>query len=255
MLTALVRDVPDSINDCELTFLERQPIDLAVARLHHAHYVAALSQLGVQVRYLPVEHALPDSVFVEDMALVLDELAVVMRPGAESRRPEVDSVAEALRPHRKVVFVEPPATIDGGDVIVLGSRIFVGATARSNAASVAALEKIVGPFGYSVSSIPIDDCLHLKSAATALDNETVLVNPSWVEPSRFRPARTIEVDPAEPDAANAVQVGDVLLYAAEFPRTRERLEDAGYVVHTVPASELAKAEGAVTCCSLIFDAG
>lgn len=255
MLTALVRDVPDSINECELTFLDRQHIDVAAARLQHALYVATLSQLGVQVRYLPVEHELPDSVFVEDTAVVLDELAVVMRPGAASRRPEVESAAEALRPYRKLAFLEPPSTIDGGDVLVLGRRVFVGSTTRSNEVSSEALGRVVEPFGYTVDVAPVEGCLHLKSAATALDDETVLLSPDRVDARLFDPARVIEVDPAEPEAANAVRVGPDLLFAAEYPRTRARLEAAGYVVHSVPASELAKAEGALTCCSLLFEAG
>lgn len=255
MITALVREVPESINDCELTFLERQPIDLATARLQHAQYVALLTSLGVQVRYLPPLPRSPDSVFVEDTALVLDEVAVLLRPGAGIRRAEVESTGEALRPHRKVVALDAPATIDGGDIIVLGRQIFVGSTTRSNRAGAAALQDAVAEHGYLVRSIPITDCLHLKSAATAIGDAAVLANPAWVDPEAFGVDETVLIDPGEPEGANAVRLGDVLIHAAEFPATRRRLEEAGYEVRSVPASELAKAEGAVTCCSLLFVSG
>ena len=255
MLTALVREVPESINDCELTFLERRPIDLATARLQHAQYVALLTSLGAQVRYLPPLPKSPDSVFVEDTALVLDELAILLRPGAETRRTEVESTGDALRPFRKVMALEEPATLDGGDIIVLGRQIFVGATTRSNRSGAVALQDLVAEHGYLVRPVPITECLHLKSAATAIGDGAVVVNPAWVDPSAFGVDEVVQVDPGEPDAANAVRVGDVLIHAAEFPATRRRLEEAGYEVHSVPAGELAKAEGAVTCCSVVFVSG
>ncbi len=154
-----------------------------------------------------------------------------------------------------MVALDDPATLDGGDVMVLGRQIFVGATSRSNRAGAAALQDAVAEYGYLVRSIPITDCLHLKSAATAIGESAVLVNPAWVDPEAFGAEVVVQVDPGEPDGANAVRVGEVLVHAAEFPATRERLEEVGYAVHSVPAGELAKAEGAVTCCSLVFVSG
>ena len=250
-----MREVPKSINDCELTFLSRRLIDVDRARLEHAQYVALLASLDVQVRYLPPLPASPDSVFVEDTALVLDEIAIIMRPGASIRRAEVETTAEALRPFRKIEHLQAPATLDGGALIVVDRQIFVGATSRSNEAGAVGLQAIVAEHGYLVRTIEITDCLHLKSAATAIGDSAVLLNPAWVDPASFGDVDVVEVDPSEPEAANAVRIGDDLIHAAEFPRTRLRLEQAGYSVHSVPAGELAKAEGAVTCCSLVFVAG
>ena len=253
MKIAFVREVPDSINECELTFLDRQPIDVENARRQHTLYVELLRILGVEVRYLPVAHDLPDSVFVEDTALVLDEVAVITRPGVPSRRPEVDSAADALGPYRKCERIEDPATVDGGDITVVGKRMFVGSTTRSNDSAIEALGDIVEPFGYTVESIVMSDCLHLKSAVTAIGPNAILLNPNYVASAIFDGMDIVETHPDEPEGANAVLIGDQLVYAAEYPQTRKRLVAAGYAVHTVSASELAKAEGAVTCCSVIFD--
>ena len=253
MTLAIVRAVPDSINECQLTHRGREGIDLGLARRQHEEYVRALEELGAQIRELAPMHDAPDSVFVEDAAVVLDEVAIITRPGAPSRRTEVPTVAELLGEYRTCEHIREPALLDGGDVVVLGRRVFVGRSSRSNGHAFDSLRRILDRFGYSLTLAPITSCLHLKSAATAIADDTILVNPAWVDPTCFEPCRTIEVHPDEPDAANAVRVGMVLLHAAEFPRTRDRLESAGFAVRPVPASELAKAEGSLTCCSLILD--
>lgn len=255
MRIGFVRQVPESINDCELTYLERRPIDLANARRQHGRYVALLTSLGVEIHQLPAMDDRPDSVFVEDTALVLDELAIITRPGAPSRRSEVVSTADALGPYRKCERIEAPATLDGGDIVVVGRRIFVGLTTRSNNTAIDHLGGIVESYGYTVEGVAVTGCLHLKSAATAIGPNAVLFNPEWVDEDVFGDIDLIRVHEDEPQGANALMIGDELVYAAEFPRTLERLAGLGYVVHTVAASELAKAEGAVTCCSLIVEAG
>lgn len=250
-MIAYVREVPDAINECELTYLEREPIDVAEARRHHAEYVELLVRLGVEVRFLPATHDLPDSVFVEDTAVVFPEVAVITRPGAESRQPEVDSSASALSRHRSCVQIEAPHTIDGGDVTVVGKRVFVGLSTRSTADGVEAMRSILEPLGYSVDGVEVNGVLHLKSAATAISDDAVLLNPDYVDPAVFDGLTVVKVDPTEPDGANVVLVGDQLIHGAEYPKTTERLRAVGYTVHTVPSSEIAKAEGAVTCCSLL----
>ena len=222
------------------------------ARAEHAAYEATLRALGCAVERVPPAPDLPDSVFVEDTAVVLDELAVICRPGAESRRAETAAVATALRAYRPVAAVLAPGTLDGGDVLRVGRRLLVGRSARTNDAGIRQLRSIVSSLGYDVVAVPFTGCLHLKTAATLVADAVAVVNPAWVEPAALAPLRTIAVDAGEPFAANALRVGEAVLYPAEFPRTRARLEAEGVAVRTVPAGELAKAEGGVTCCSVVF---
>lgn len=254
-LTAITRGVSPSIDCCELTGLPRTPIDLQTARRQHALYEAALASLGVAVRPLPEEPDMPDAVFVEDTAVVLDECAVVARPGAGSRRGETDAVARALAPFRRLFEIEAPATLDGGDVLCLGKRVQVGLSTRTNGAGVEQLRAALAAYGYAVEGIEVRGCLHLKSAVTQVAEDTLLLNPAWVGARRFPGMRVLEVDPNEPHAANALRVGECVLYQPSFPRTFERLERAGLRVIPVDLSELGKAEGALTCCSLVFDSG
>jgi len=254
MLIAITREVSRSIDRCELTNLERLPIDLENARRQHRAYRSTLESLGVKVVELPEAPELPDAVFVEDTALVLDEVAVLLRPGAESRRPEVESVARALAPYRKLLSIEAPATVDGGDVLVVGKTIYVGQSTRSNMGAVRQLAERVVPYGYLVRAVPVVGCLHLKSAVTLASGDTLLINPAWVDRACFPVVRFLEVDPAEPYAANVLRVDETVVYQPAFPRTLERLEKAGIHPVLVDASELAKAEGALTCCSLLIEA-
>ncbi len=251
MLIALTRAVPRSINRCELTHLDRNPIDVDLARRQHQAYEDALANGGCRIEHLPIADDLPDSVFVEDTAIVVDEVAVITRPGAESRRPETESVAAALRNYRELVFMEPPAILDGGDVLRIGRAVFVGQSSRTNADGFRQLSAALTPFGYSVKAITPRGCLHLKSAVTAFSDDGVVINPEWVDASVFNGMQVITVDPSEPSAANVLRIGDVVLCASAFPRTAQHLRDAGVNVRTVDASELAKAEGALTCCSII----
>jgi dimethylargininase len=252
MLTAITRQVSSSIGDCELTFLERQPIDIPRARRQHLQYTAALHGLGIAVLSLPEMPDLPDAVFVEDTALVLDECAVLTRPGAESRRPEVDSIADALTPYRHLLRVQAPGRVDGGDILPVGRRIYVGLTRRSDTNAMEQLQTLLQPYGYELRAVLVTGCLHLKSAATQVAEDTLLVNPEWIDTRAFSGVKFIEVDASEPYAANAVWVNGSIVYPASFPKTRQRLQAAGITVLTVDADELAKAEGALTCCALIF---
>ena len=249
---AITRAVSSSIADCELTFLERIPIDLENARRQHHAYEAALRSMGVEVMSLPEEPHLPDAVFVEDVAILLDECAVLTRPGAESRRPESASISRALAPYRELLSIQAPGTVDGGDVLVVGRQVFVGMSSRSNRSAIEQMQAFLAPFGYSVRAIPVSGCLHLKSAVTQVAQATLLINPDWVERKNFSDMEFIEVDSSEPYAANALLVGDKLLYQPAYPRTLSRLAAAEIHPLLLDQSELAKAEGALTCCSLIF---
>ena len=253
MKIALTRPVSASIARCQLTHLDREAIDLARAEVQHEIYCDTLAKLGCEIHTLPAEPDLPDAVFVEDAVVVLDEIAVLTRPGALSRRAELPALAEALRPYRKLAEIEPPATLDGGDVLQVGKTLYVGRSRRSDALAAERLREIVSPHGYSVVPVSVDGCLHLKSAVTQVTDDLLLLNGAWVDPEAFPGMHRVEVDPAEPFGANALRVGDAVLHPAAFPRTRSRLEDHRVAVTSLDVSELAKAEGGLTCCSVIFE--
>ncbi|MDQ3998229.1 MAG: arginine deiminase family protein [Gemmatimonadota bacterium] len=252
VLLALTRAVPPSIVRCELTHLAREPIDVQRAVAQHEAYVTTLGRLGCTVERLPDEPEHPDSVFVEDTAVVFDELAVIARPGAESRRAETQSVAAALAKYRELACIEAPGTLDGGDVLRVGRRVYVGVSGRTNVEGVRQLAELLAPHGYLVAGIDVRECLHLKSAVTAIADDTLLVNPRWVDVSHFHGLRLLEVHADEPFGANALAVEDTVLCAAAAPRTGAQLEARGFAVESVDVSELAKAEAGVTCCSLIL---
>lgn len=303
-LVAITRGVSNHIGACELTHLPRIGIDVALAREQHGRYEDALRRAGCRVVSLPPLNDYPDAVFVEDTAIVLDELAILTRPGASSRRMETATVADALRScagfapvddpgasgtsgdadawkaSRAMAQIEEPGTLDGGDVLRLGKRIFVGLSGRSNTAALDQLRQLVGPHDYTVTGVAVTGCLHLKSAVTEVAAATILVNPAWVDPGVFGDVDAIAVDPDEPYAANGLLIAGLrqrtqghpsqvegyvsrdrveenpakptLIYPSSFPRTRRVLEARGIHIDTVDVSELQKAEGAVTCCSLVF---
>jgi len=252
---AFTREVSPTLAACELTHLERAPIDVARARSQHEAYEVLLADLGCEVHRLPPLPELPDAVFVEDTAVVLDEVAVIACPGAVSRRPETASTAAALESLRPLVHLRDPDTLDGGDVLRVGRDVWIGRSSRTSADAVAALGRLLATWDYTVRPVEVRGCLHLKSAVTAVGEGLVLVNPEWVDPHAFAGLEMVEIDPREPYAANALRLGGTLLYPTAFPRTRARLEALGFRVVTVDLSELAKAEGAVTCCSLIVEGG
>ena len=253
MIWALTRDISHAFDQCQLTHLARVPIDVDRARAQHEAYEWALVELGCTVRRIDAAPDLPDSVFIEDTAVVFPEGALIARPGADTRQRETPAVREALgRFGMPMHEVAEPGTLDGGDVLVMGRQVFIGSSTRTNATAITQMRRFLRPFGYKVSVIPVEGCLHLKSAVTAVAPDTVLINRNCVSPDAFAGLATIEVDPEEPAAANALLVGDVVIYAAGFPKTRARLDDNGLRVRVVEVDELAKAEGGVTCCSLIF---
>ena len=252
MTLAITRDISPRFDECELTHIDRTPIDLDIARAQHHAYVQALKELGCAVLELPAEPDLPDSVFVEDTAIVLPDVALLTRPGADSRKPETESIAHALTPYRELVRVIAPATVDGGDVLVLGKEVYVGLSTRSNQAAIDQMNGLLGEYGYHVTGVEMHDCLHLKTAVTRVDANTLLINRRWVDVENFEGFNLIDIDPSEPFAANCLPVNGAIIYPTSFPKTCRILEDKGYRVKAVQVDELAKAEGAVTCCSLII---
>jgi dimethylargininase len=248
---AITHAVSPAMAACELTHQARVPIDFDLARAQHRAYEQALRDAGYLVDHLEGGVDLPDSVFVEDIAVVFDELAVITRPGAPSRRPEVTVITRALDRLRKLHFIVPPGTLDGGDVLVVGHRVFVGISTRTNHDAAIQMHQILSPHGYAIREVTVTGCLHLKSAVTALTDELLLVNPAWIDTKQLPGFRFLEVDPAEPSGANALRLDDRIIYSSAFPRTADRIRQAGLRVQTIETTEVAKAEGAVTCCSLL----
>ena len=253
-MIALTRAVSPRINDCIVTHLARVPIDAQRAQLQHEAYERALRGLGCDIVHAPAVPALPDGVFVEDAVIVCDEIAVLTRPALHSRQEEVASLSDVVGRYRALAAITAPATLEGGDVLRIGSDVFVGLGERTNADGIEQLRALLEPFGYNVSAVPVTRCLHLKTAVCAIADGTVLINPAWVDAHAFHAYERIDVDSSEPFAANVLRVSDTLIHAEAHARTRDSLEAAGMRVVAVDMSELAKAEAGVTCCSVLFEA-
>src|ERR1700674_19412 len=254
MLTAITRTVSPAVIHCEISFIDRKPINLARAQEQHRAYEKLLEKLGARVISLPAEPNLPDSMFVEDPAIVLDELAVIMPLGTESRRPEAASLAQTLSKFRKLEDVKLPGTLEGGDVLRIGRKLFVGLTKRSNAEGIRQLAAILAPHKYEVITVSVTGCLHLKSALTHIGGNTLLANRAWFDNTPLAGYDWIDADPAGPHAANALALGSTVTFPASFPRTRAHIEARGFHVTSLDISELQKAESGLTCSSLLFEA-
>lgn len=255
MLTAITRAVSPAINRCELGYLPRQEIDLSKAAEQHRRYEECLGELGMAVVSLPAEPELPDSMFVEDPAVVVDEVAVMTRMGAQSRRGESKSLAEALARYRPLRWLREPATLEGGDVLRIGKTLYVGLSGRSNKAGIAQLEEELRSFGYSVRPVEVRGCLHLKSACCSLGDRAILANREWVDMGAFEGLPIIDVPASEPRAANVLTVGETVVVPASFPETAGLIERLDWKVRTLDISELMKAEAGLTCSSILLKGG
>ncbi len=248
---AFVRTPGLALVACELSFVDRRPIDLALAAAQHAAYCDALRAAGADVVFLPPAPDLPDAVFVEDTAVVLGDVVVVTRPGSDVRRREIESAAPAFAAVRRVAFIREPATIDGGDVLRIGRDLYVGVTARTNRDGFDQLHAIASRLGYRAFAVPVRGCLHLKTAVTALDHNTVVLDPAHVDPAAFAAYDIVESEAAEPEGANVLRVNGRLFLAASAPRTREAIARRGYDVVPLDISEFEKAEAGLTCLSVL----
>ena len=235
----------------ERTFVPGESIDLELAREQHATYCLALKQLHVAVRRLEVNGDSPDAVFIEDTAVVLDEVAVLARMGADSRRLETAEIAEVLREYRDVVPLDQ-GTLEGGDVLAIGRTLLVGRSCRTNSEGIESLARIVSRLGYQVVEVPVERCLHLKTACTALPDGRLLVNRDWIDVRYLHALGLHLIDAGEPWGANVLCVDDKVVLAAAHDPTAALLENAGYNIVPVDISEFAKAEGGATCLSLVF---
>lgn len=257
MPKAFTRAVSPRLSECELTHLQRTTIDAAKADVQHSAYERALEQAGYEVIRLPDLPDHPDGVFVEDTALLLDDHAIILRPGAASRASETASTVAGLAGHFELHHVQD-GHVDGGDVLRIGKTLYVGLSTRTDATGIAALRQIARSIGFDVVQAELKDCLHLKTGATLAgadqDGSLVLLyHRDSVDPSQFGGVDPMAVDPLEPAAANCLRAGDRLILPGGNPRTAERLRDRGFQVAEVEVFELQKAEAGVTCMSLIAD--
>lgn len=249
---ALVRAVSPRLADAELTFLPRVAFDPDRAVAQHAGYVDLLGRLGHEVVRVPDAPEHPDGTFVEDTVVVVDGLAVLTRPGAESRRGEVGPVGEVLRAMGlTTTAVEAPATLDGGDVLQVGRHVFVGLGGRTTPDGVEALRAALAPRGRVVVPVAVTGCLHLKSGATALPDGTVVAVTDWLDTAAFEAAGLAVVEAPEPAGADLLLSGDRVVVSAAAPGTAELVRSRGFEAHPVAIDELEKAECGVTCLSVL----
>jgi dimethylargininase len=251
-MIALTHLPSPNMQSCERTFVGQTAIDHALAERQHATYCEALKAHGARVVTVNVNRELPDCCFIEDTAVVLDEVAILASMGAESRRLEAGRIEGILREYRDVVRIERPATIEGGDVLRVGRKLFVGQSCRTNIAGIRALNDLAKRFGYTVVSVPVRGCLHLKTACTALPDGRLLVNSAWIDAAVLAGEALIEVPRDEPWGANIALLGDRVLAAATHSQTTEIICELGFGVNTIDISEFSKAEGGVTCLSILF---
>jgi len=256
MLTAIVRGISPGIAAGARLHKAAASMDVAVATVQHRRFVQELAAAGARVVALPAVKELPDSAFVEDVAVVLDEVAVLGRMGAAGREPEVALMAEVLAKHRPLRRIEPPGTLEGGDVLRIERRLLVGLSSRTNASGAGQLAAIARPLGYTVETIPVRGCLHLKTACThvggAAGHDVLLVNPEWVDVTALRGFELLHVAPQEPWGANSLRVNDKLFVPASAPRTAERMAAHGLAPIAINISEIEKAEAGLTCLALLL---
>ncbi|MFF2494473.1 dimethylargininase [Agromyces sp. NPDC058064] len=247
---ALVRIPASNLDEAELTHVERRPVDQSLADEQWDNYCAALVAEGWETVEVDAAPELADSVFVEDTVVMFDDLAVITLPGAESRRPEVEAVERAVRSISRVSVarIEAPGTLDGGDVLKVGDVVYVGASSRTNAEGIRQLRGLLAPHGYTVVGVPMSKALHLKSAATALPDGTVIGDPALLDVTELFP-RFLPVPEPEGVAVVALSATSLLM-SASAPQTAAMLAGLGYRVVTVDISEFEKLEGCVTCLSV-----
>jgi dimethylargininase len=251
-MIALTHVISPNIDQCELSFLERSPINYKRAVEQHEHYCKLLRDCGLEVIELSMNRSFPDSTFIEDTAVVFDELAIMASMGVKSRRREVPGVESVLGYYRDIQRIRLPATLEGGDVLRIEKKIFVGISRRTNIAGFESIKEILEPFGYQAIPVAINGCLHLKSACVALDDETLLVNARWLDLQPLRDFRIIPVPEDEPAAVNSLRINSTICMHSGHQKTIDLLKHLRFSIKLIDISELLKAEAGMTCSSIIF---
>jgi len=224
--------------------------DLALMLAQHAAYAATLRALGLAIDVLEPLPGFPDAYFVEDVAVVVPELAVIARPGASTRQEETGPIVPVLAAHREVARLEAPATLDGGDVLVVDREVFVGLSARTNAEGAAQLGRLLEPHRYRTRTVPVGAGFHLKSSVSWLGGETLLVSERFANAPELRGYRCIPVDAGDEAACNTLLVNGTLLVPAGFAAARRKVEQAGLPIVELDVSEARKMDGGLSCMSL-----
>ena len=248
--TSLIRPPGSRLAEGIVTHIDRTAVDVALARAQHAGYAEALTASDWTVRPVPGADDCPDSVFVEDTVVVCEDLAVLARPGADARRPEVAGVADLVGAlGLRIARIEAPGTLDGGDVLQAGQVVYVGRGGRTNGEGIRQLRALLAPLDRTVIAVPLRRVLHLKSAVTALPDGTFLLLPDLVPSELFPAVRPVQ----EEGGCHVVPLGgDRVLIAACAPKTTALLEDLGFTPVVVDISEFEKLEGCVTCLSVLL---
>jgi dimethylargininase len=252
-MLALTHLPSPNMQQCQRTYIAHDSIDYNHALLQHENYCQTLRNLGAKVQTLGVNLPLPDCVFIEDTVIVLDELAILCSMGTESRRLEPPGIEAELRKYRHVEEITLPATIEGGDVLRVGRQLLVGISSRTNRVGISALRSIVQPHGYTVTPIPVHGCLHLKTACTALDESRLLINPNWIDATPLCNFELQPIPPTEPFAANILPLAGRICIAAGHVKTADLLDKLGFDIQPIDLSEFAKAEGGLTCLSILLN--
>jgi dimethylargininase len=251
---ALVRGVPETFTEA-IVRGSAADLDVSDARAQHAEYCRALSAAGYAVELIAADEAHPDCPFLEDAAVVFEELAIATRPGAASRRGEVDPVAEAVGRHRELRRIQPPGTVDGGDVLWIGDHVYIGRSQRTNEAGIEQFARYAAEEGLAATAVEVREVLHLKSAVSYLGADTVLLAPGCVDPDVFAQYRVIEKAPDETHLASTLRLPDGrLLMTMSAPTTMERVAGAGFAVIPLDMSEFQAADGGLTCLSILLPA-
>lgn len=252
MLIALTHTVSPNIMNGEVTFIDRKAVNYDLAVQQHDIYCQALSDCGAEVKKLSVNLNSPDSCFVEDTAIIFDEVAIITSMGISSRQHESKTIAPELDRYREIIHIELPAIIEGGDVLQIGRRVYVGLSRRTNIQGVHKLAQILKQWDYEIIPVELKNCLHLKTACTAISEEIILLNPQWVEPETFSDYKVLSVPKEEMWAANTIRVGDRILLQHGFPRTLELVSRNHNALEILNISEFSKIEAGLSCLSLIF---
>jgi dimethylargininase len=249
---ALTHSPSPKMQACERTFVPRLQINYAEAKRQHAAYCDVLRGAGLEVRILHIQPQLPDCTFIEDTAVVLDEVAILASMGTVSRRPEPAAIESVLSESREIEPIHHPATLEGGDVIRIGRTLLVGHSKRTNSEGIVSLSRIADRYGYRVICVPVNGCLHLKTACSALPDGQLLLNPHWIDDAPLEEFSRICIPETEPWGANGISLQSGMIMAAANHLTVDLVRQLGILVQVVDVSEFAKAEGGVTCLSLLL---
>ncbi|MFH0760851.1 MAG: arginine deiminase family protein [Bacteroidota bacterium] len=249
---AIVRDVPNSFQKCVTTFHNKRKINVALAKQQHQQYCETLSSLGLKLIRIEADDTLPDCCFTEDTVIVFDVFAVITIPGAPSRIPETIEIEKTLSRLKTIVHITKPGTIEGGDVLRIGKKIFIGNSGRTNEEGIRQVASVIKHKGYQVIPVKIRNALHLKSVCTYLGNGCIILAEGYLDEKIFSEYDKIIVPKGEEYCANCLVVNGSVLIPKGFPKTKKIIENNGFPIIEIEMSEIEKAEGALTCLSVIF---